>query len=282
MKILKKLRDDRGASLLLAMVFLLICAFVGGSVLAGATANSRHLKTLAQDQQDYLSQRSAVTLLTDLADTGSRRVQMIVKRTTTYTQPYKQEGNTWVKDGDTTGSAETVEIEVRSLAKNTPYNPIQRLVIECAVLRFAKDEGYPLEAITIKNFLAENGGDTALTITSPSQFWIKDGGGEGTITLTDPLGSQTVTAYAQCDGDYSFNIFFTGVGADSTEDKIMSSQSKLHMSASSSKPSSTGLRDEPPQNVEKGQTQANAYPYETESTTITWSVPIVSKGGHRA
>ena len=56
---LTKLRSEKGASLILAAVYFLICAFVGGTVLAAATSGSAHLKDRKADEQDFLIQRSA-------------------------------------------------------------------------------------------------------------------------------------------------------------------------------------------------------------------------------
>ena len=42
-RIKTKLHDRSGASIIIALVYLLICAFVGGTVLAAATANSGHI-----------------------------------------------------------------------------------------------------------------------------------------------------------------------------------------------------------------------------------------------
>ena len=62
---IKKLRQSKGASLIIALVFMLFCIFVGGSVLASAAANSARLKRTIADDQDYLNVRSAAVLLAD-------------------------------------------------------------------------------------------------------------------------------------------------------------------------------------------------------------------------
>lgn len=59
-----KLRSRAGASMMLALVFMLFCAFVGGSVLASATANAQRVGDL-QEQQEFLLERSAALLLSD-------------------------------------------------------------------------------------------------------------------------------------------------------------------------------------------------------------------------
>ena len=58
-----KLQSQKGASLILAAVYFLICAFVGGTVLAAATSGSAHLKDRKADEQAYLIQRSAARVI---------------------------------------------------------------------------------------------------------------------------------------------------------------------------------------------------------------------------
>lgn len=62
----QKLQSNRGASMIMAMVFLLFCLLIGGSVLATATANGSRIENMTQNQQEYYSQRSAMLLMSDL------------------------------------------------------------------------------------------------------------------------------------------------------------------------------------------------------------------------
>ena len=82
MKIKEKLQSSKGASLIIALVFMLFCAMVGSAVLAAATANGGRVAALKSDQQDYLNQRSAATLLQDEL-TISEPLLVITKTTTT-------------------------------------------------------------------------------------------------------------------------------------------------------------------------------------------------------
>lgn len=58
-----KLQSQKGASLILAAVYFLICAFVGGTVLAAATSGSAHLKDRKADEQTFLIHRSAARVI---------------------------------------------------------------------------------------------------------------------------------------------------------------------------------------------------------------------------
>lgn len=61
----KKLHSKRGASIMIALLFFLVCLMVGGVVLTAAAANAGRLAHLRQDQQSYFILSAAVRLLRD-------------------------------------------------------------------------------------------------------------------------------------------------------------------------------------------------------------------------
>lgn len=61
----KKWKSSRGASILMAMLFLLVCMMVGASVLMAAVSNAGKLKSNREEQQKYLTLSSALTLVCD-------------------------------------------------------------------------------------------------------------------------------------------------------------------------------------------------------------------------
>ncbi|MDO5111470.1 MAG: hypothetical protein Q4E65_04095 [Clostridia bacterium] len=61
----QKLHSQRGASILVALLFFLVCMMVGGVVLTAAAANAGRLTHLRQDQQTYFILSSAVRLVRD-------------------------------------------------------------------------------------------------------------------------------------------------------------------------------------------------------------------------
>lgn len=67
----QKLHSKTGASMLLALMFMMVCLFIGGTVLASATANGRRVANMQSDEQEYLSQRSAMLLLANMLQTSS-------------------------------------------------------------------------------------------------------------------------------------------------------------------------------------------------------------------
>ncbi len=60
-----KLRDKSGVSILMGLIFLLICVMVGTVVLAASTAAAGKLAQQRQSEQDYLNVSSAARLIKD-------------------------------------------------------------------------------------------------------------------------------------------------------------------------------------------------------------------------
>lgn len=60
-----KLRSERGASILLALLFFLLCAMVGASVLMAAASNAGKSRSNREEQQKYLTLSSAMQLVCD-------------------------------------------------------------------------------------------------------------------------------------------------------------------------------------------------------------------------
>lgn len=61
----KKLHSERGASILLALLFFLVCMMVGASVLAAAASNAGKIRSNQTEQQKYLTLSSAIRLICD-------------------------------------------------------------------------------------------------------------------------------------------------------------------------------------------------------------------------
>ena len=60
-----KFKSRRGASILLAMLFLLVCMMVGASIVMAAASNAGKLDSSKKEQQKYLTLSSALNLLVD-------------------------------------------------------------------------------------------------------------------------------------------------------------------------------------------------------------------------
>lgn len=62
-KLREKLQSQNGASILLALLFLLVCTMVAGSVLTAAASNAGKIRSNYQEQQRYLALSSALRLV---------------------------------------------------------------------------------------------------------------------------------------------------------------------------------------------------------------------------
>lgn len=61
----RKLKDQSGASILLALLFFLLCSMVGASVLMAAVSNAGKIRSNRAEQQKYLLLSSALRLVCD-------------------------------------------------------------------------------------------------------------------------------------------------------------------------------------------------------------------------
>ena len=78
-KILKrKLNNNEGASLMVALLFFVMCATIGSIILAAATASSGRVKNLKADDQAYYVNSSAVNLLGDILSDSNNAI--VIKR----------------------------------------------------------------------------------------------------------------------------------------------------------------------------------------------------------
>ena len=71
---------EQGSTLLLALVFLMVCLFVGGSALSAASANVGRLQpSYSQEEQNH---RSGMLLLRDLTGTEEYTIQITIRDAT--------------------------------------------------------------------------------------------------------------------------------------------------------------------------------------------------------
>lgn len=168
MKIKEKLRSSKGASLIIALVFMLFCAMIGSAVLAAATANGGRIAALKSDQQEYLNQRSAATLLSDELQINKPKLTVEKKEVvkTTYT----------VSDGGVltpTGSTTTKTIDFKVNGNVTTQ--LQRILFESAILRYLQANDMDDYAVTISGFtVAGANGSAGTEISSIPDFRLYD------------------------------------------------------------------------------------------------------------
>ncbi|GEM_PF-7126589 len=167
MKLREKLNSKKGASLIIALVFLLFCTFVGGAVLAAATANAGRVADLKNDQQDYLNQRSAALLLKDEM-TLKNPVISVNENTVDKVQVEVLDGGV-VKEVGEHQITTTVTLTVSEKATT----PLERIFYETAIIRYLKENSVPdFSTITISGFTYQPKNSAAENITSVYSFWI--------------------------------------------------------------------------------------------------------------
>lgn len=94
----KKLHSERGASILLALLFFLVCIMVGASVLAAAASNAGKIRSNQTEQQRYLTLSSAIRLVADELKQAEYTGKYKVWEWTETVTEKDGEGNTVVKE----------------------------------------------------------------------------------------------------------------------------------------------------------------------------------------
>ena len=72
----KKLRSNEGASLMVALLFFVMCATVGSIILAAATASSGRLANLRKEDQSYYAIASAADLFAETMENKKVMIQL--------------------------------------------------------------------------------------------------------------------------------------------------------------------------------------------------------------
>lgn len=291
MKIKEKLHSSKGASLIIALVFMLFCAMIGSAVLAAATANGGRVAALKSDQQEYLDQRSAATLLSD--ELQIDRPKLTVKKEHVVTTTYEVgDGGVLTQVGSS--ESDTVKFEV----SGNVTTQLQRILFESAILRYMQTndmDGYDKINISGFSIPGANGSENK-TINNVSGFILYD---STKGTNQDPVGTLTVdlsegtvgtgtpvtsfSATVGCVGPipanldvnktvspYTFNVSF-GDGAGSGEDAKL----YLRMYAAAGSPHEFTYETQ-----ERGSSSTELVKVKTTTTTqtISWDPPEILKG----
>ena len=253
--ITQKLKSKRGASLILAMVFMLMCLFVGGSVLAAATANGGRVADLTSNQQTYLSQRSAALLMADMLEGDDTPLQLTIKKVETTGKNAA---------GETTVST-TVTYSLPTLAQGENYSTLQQVLVENAVRKyqsgrvsgatevydnfaFTKNNGTPYDPST-HHLYSSSAGTFAVTVT-------KEDGVTSLEQLTASFTSPDPSEATDLESKY-FDLYI---------DFGTNSQISLYVKA-------TYSEGTPVKVTQNGVTTT------TTTTVIRWDDPVIEKGG---
>ena len=234
----QKLNDRRGASILIALVFVIVALMVGAVVLTAASGNAGRVTHNRQDQREYLAVSSAVDLLReDLADltlTGSY-TKTVVETTTTSVD---EEG---VEHTHTTRSAP-------AYAKSAGLSGSELLA--------AKEDAF---AQLYYSTLPNEGGlrEPAPVISYPLRFSADSG-------RSVPAVSGTLTAILNGEGKYEIDVTLTCEGEDGVKSNpilmvFLGTAKKTESHTKSFDGPDTTLRDE-------------------YRTTVEWEPPVIRKG----
>ena len=243
-KITQKLRSRRGASLILAMVFILMCLFVGGSVLAAATANGGRVADLTSNQQAYLSQRSAALLMADmLKGDGNSNLQLTIKQVS-----------------ESSGSGDPTVNTIYTLSGAAAPTNLQRILVENALRNYhifktpgTEDyNGFTFPEVTSDEIYA-----TANAELFPSN--------NGTFTITEPNGTELKATFVTPTPPQNL----TDMKSEHFDLRIdfgTGSQISLYVKA-------TYSEGNPIEVTQNGITTT------TTTTVIRWDDPVIEKGG---
>ena len=261
-RICDKLKSKAGTSLILALVFMLICAFVGAAVLASSTANVGRTENLFKDNQDYLSQRSAANLILDelFEEDVNGNGDLVLKCSYTGTvirtvRRIEDKSETIIKQE--TSDVSQVVFEAGGNNATATMNQLQRVVYETAVMNYIEVNGLP-QGInpTFKNFKYVDGS----TAQTTDNFIVSDSA--STLFLSDPAdpdGSAGITARVRF-SETNPNNLVIDFGEDSKVSILINARSFAN----------------PKINGEESKTELGDNLYEvriptTDSTSLTWS-----------
>ena len=274
-KIKHKLQSKQGASLLIAMVYLIFAVFIGGSVLAAASANGYRIEHLS-DQQDYLDQRSAAMLLADEMKSSDYASISLDARFNTITRQkiIIKENNDIINVGDPWDTY-TLTFKANS---NGKMDALSRVMFESAVLRYLSvTDTSQVDTITFQNFVYDDGSADGQTITGLSDFWTISTDNDlcaGTIHVTGTKGGNTFADYTA--------RYRSGMG-DELYDFIVDfgdfSQLTVTMNGYSSLRFQQGTATYENSTMVGGDEHTTKVITKVERTTVSWNAPVIAKGG---
>ena len=271
-----KLQSKQGASLLIAMVYLIFAVFIGGSVLAAASANGYRIEHLS-DQQDYLDQRSAAMLLADQMKADDYASLSLDARFATISRQdiIIKANNEIVIRSDPTYSY-TLTFKANNDGK---MDALRRIMFETAILRYLSvTDTSQVSSIVLQNFVYDNGTADGQAITSLDQFWTtNDDLCSGTSHVTGTKGGDTfadyTARYRSGAGDDLYD-FIVDFGDFSQLTVTMNGYSSLRFQQGA--PAYEGSYMGGSHNEDEYTTRVIT---KVERTTVSWNAPVIAKGG---
>ena len=144
-----KLKSSQGISIIIAMVFMLICLFVGGVVLTSATVNAGRMKNVKRNEK-FMDFRSAAILLADeLRPADGRNLELEIIKTDHKKQNVKVSrlGEVKSKGEETTSSV----IKFKLSHDPEKLTTFQRIVLESAMKVYQQKNPTPIPVMFERN-----------------------------------------------------------------------------------------------------------------------------------
>ena len=254
---------------------------VGSAVLAAATANGGRIAALKSDQQEYLNQRSAATLLSDELQINRPKLTVEKKEVVRTTYAVGDGGVLTPTGSDTT---KTIDFKVNG----NVTTPLQCVLFESAILRYLQANEMDDYDVTISGFtVAGANGSAGTEISSISDFRLYDSvkgenqDPECTLTVDLSEGSDTsvtnFSARVGCVGPAPQNSDANKTVAPYTFNVSFGDDAKLYlrMYAATGSPNEYTYETQEP-----GSSSTELVKVKTTTTTqtISWDPPEILKG----
>ena len=272
----RKLRSKTGASMLIAILFMMFCLFVGGSVLAAATANGYRVEHMS-DQQDFLSQRSAANLIADEIDGGKlvSSLSLTVEDIYWNYKPLKHlDGGGWEPTGEDPTYERTITFQA-PFSETKPMTVMQRLMYETAVCRYLMEHGINQAeaAIELQGFYYGDG-----QLTSIGQFWYTYSHEETQIKGQLDIGGRLD---GQVENFADYKAYFTSGDQEDMYDFLVTFDNSQMTVTADAYMSTTEI----PRPVERVEHATKGFVEISVTNTrayITWNWAYIEKGGEDA
>lgn len=191
--ILRKLRAKTGASMVLSLLFLLLCMFTGSTALASATANSRQTSR-NRTQQELLSRRSAAMVIAAELGTVPELTVTDTVQTSQRLLTLPGPGIDPVADPDRPAQSERILVFRAPFSGDNSMTALQRLVLEGAVCRYLQEQAIPSDTTVILQGFWYQG----MEITDLHSFWYSPGTENFQGNLTIELSGEPGSAVSAC------------------------------------------------------------------------------------
>ena len=258
--IIRKIKSEKGATLSMALLLFMVCAAVGGVILAAATAAGGRVAKIAEADQRYYNVTSAVQLLAE--EISGQEVT--IERTHTYQVTVDE-------DMEPVDGSSPVDVAIKPY--KTYVNGIERTAAS-SDLNFV--EQIAVELLFGSNALNDStgwAGSLSQIIESGSEAKIDGSDISFTMTLTDGSNSlETVdcTGYLQNDGTMVIDV----KNHDGDEKYTLGLYMKPNVSETQD---IENIGDAVPVSVEAGNAAYNVTETVTKSSTISWYVGSIEE-----